>query len=232
LLYILPCLYLYIYLYLYLYPYNDPLPLPIFTLLCLSLSISPARVMQQIMASKIGVRQLRFLALPEHQAEQLHQVILVKLHDRATERCHRCLKREAARGGGFSRGAAGARFRRWLPEGEGLAEGRPGLGRGPVGARPEIVDFGGLGGPGATGDPLRSTGPAPQTICTKNLPRRPILREFRGRGPLKRYRGSLTRPWGPLKEPRDPFKGPRGPFKGTRCPLKGPRGPFKKPKGP
>jgi len=44
---------------------------------------------------------------------------------------------------------------------------------------PEIVDFGGLGGPGATGTPLDRPGPPRTSICTKNQPRRPILRPFR-----------------------------------------------------
>jgi len=50
--------------------------------------------------------------------------------------------------------------------------------RGPK-TRPEIVDFGGLGGPGPPGPPLDRPGPPRTSICTKNQPRKPILRPFR-----------------------------------------------------
>jgi len=50
--------------------------------------------------------------------------------------------------------------------------------RGPK-TRPEIVDFGGLGGPGAPGTPLDRPGPPRTSIRTKNQPRRPILRPCR-----------------------------------------------------
>ena len=45
--------------------------------------------------------------------------------------------------------------------------------------RSEIVDFGGLGGPGRPGTPLDRPGPPRTSTCTKNQPRRPLLRQFR-----------------------------------------------------
>ena len=57
----------------------------------------------------------------------------------------------------------------WVPEGE----------RGCGGGRPEIVDFGGLGGPGAPWIPINRPGPPRTSICTKNQPRIPTLRPFR-----------------------------------------------------
>ena len=100
--------------------------------------------------------------------------------------------------------------------------------------RPEVVDFGALGGPGRPGNPPKRWGAKPPTFLEgfPAAPGRPDPPKSTISGRSQNRILKTQARVSPFKGPRGPLKGSRGPFKGPRGPVKGPRGPFTGPRGP